>query len=156
VKIFHVCVTRLEVLPNPGQHLRQGDHGAGHEECRDEVVHHNGRVHGWRSALSRVLLFLTRRLARAIDEVDSSAGRAPQRDVCQAIVGGRVIVEPRPHILARGRALVEYGRYKPIIARRAVGRTEPGVGVSSATAVISGAVQVIQRRVYDGRQYGGR
>ena len=44
MKIFHVCVTRLEVLPNPGQHLRQGDHGAGHEECRDEVVHHSGRV----------------------------------------------------------------------------------------------------------------
>lgn len=42
-KFFIVwVVTRLD--PNPGQHLRQGDHGAGHEECRDEVLHHSRRV----------------------------------------------------------------------------------------------------------------
>ena len=56
-------------------------------------------------------VIIAKHLARAIDEVNSAAGRASQRDVCQAIVGRGVIVKPRLHVLACCGALVDYGSH---------------------------------------------
>ena len=66
------------------------------------------------------LVLVARRFAGTVDEMNSGAGRTPQRDVCQAFVVLAVIVKPSLHVLASCGAAVKYGSHGYALGRFSV------------------------------------
>jgi dTDP-glucose pyrophosphorylase len=72
------------------------------------------------SDVSKHLVRVARRFAGTVDEMNSGAGRTPQRDVCQAFVVQAVIVKPSLHVLASCGAAVKYGSHGYALGRFSV------------------------------------
>ena len=75
----------------------------GDKERFDQVVDHA-------AILSRPVI-IGRGPAHPVDEMHARAGRTLQRDVCQAVIGRRVIVKPSLDALASGCASIKYGSH---------------------------------------------
>ena len=72
------------------------------------------------SDVTKHLVRVDRRFAGTVDEMNSGAGRTPQRDVCQAFVVQAVIVKPSLHVLASCGAAVKYGSHGYALGRFSV------------------------------------
>jgi hypothetical protein len=72
------------------------------------------------SDVSKHLVRVARRFAGTVDEMNSGAGRTPQRDVSQAFVVQAVIVKPSLHVLASCGAAVKYGSHRYALGRFSV------------------------------------